>query len=193
MTEAPNAAPLPSEPAPQPVPRKDKRPTLTVKGDEFGIEFRKLINKAAERSGLSQAKWVAEVLTREAHRVVSGGNRTPSDSPGALPAVLPAAVADQRFEEINATLRELAAGISRITPPSNPSSFEDETSPASTPTATPHTPQRTPWWARILRPSKEREFSESQAGSQSIALTPNSADGVEVWAAPTMGRMRAVD
>src|SRR5215218_2796877 len=42
--------------------RKDQRPTLTFKGDEFGPEFRALINKAAERAGMSQSQFVAETL-----------------------------------------------------------------------------------------------------------------------------------
>ena len=59
--------------------RKDKRPTLTYKGDEFGPEFRALVNKAAERSGMSQAAFVAETLRREAQRILKG---TPADTPG---------------------------------------------------------------------------------------------------------------
>ena len=58
--------------------RKDKRPTLTYKGEEFGPEFRALVNKAAERSGMSQAAFVAETLRREAQRILKG---TPADTP----------------------------------------------------------------------------------------------------------------
>ena len=32
-----------------PPPRRDKRPTLTLKGDEFTPEFRSLLNKAQRR------------------------------------------------------------------------------------------------------------------------------------------------
>jgi hypothetical protein len=62
--------------------RKDKRPTLTLKGEEFGPEFRALINKAAERAGMTQSAFVAETLTREAQRIIKG---TPQDTPTDTP------------------------------------------------------------------------------------------------------------
>ena len=69
--------------------RKDTRPTLTLKSEAFTPEFRTLINKAAERSNQTQAEWAAEVLRREAQRVVKetqGGVRdTPSGNPTGNP------------------------------------------------------------------------------------------------------------
>ena len=90
--------------APLSTPRKDRRPTLTLKGDEFGVEFRALVNKAAERQGMTQAKWVAEVLTREAQRVVTG---TPADNP-ALPVA-----DDQRFAAVEQSIANLRAMVGK--------------------------------------------------------------------------------
>src|SRR5918998_4140953 len=74
-------------PTDTPKKRKDLRPTLTFKGEEFGPEFRTLINKAAERAGMSQAQFVAETLRREAQRIIKGNPPdTPQDNP-ALPVV----------------------------------------------------------------------------------------------------------
>ena len=51
---------------------KDKRPTLTVKGEAFTPEFRAKLNKAARRRGQTQAQFVAEVLEQAATRVLTG-------------------------------------------------------------------------------------------------------------------------
>lgn len=63
----------------------DKRPSLTVKGAEFGPEFRALVNKAAKRKGVTQAAFVAEALSQAARRVLSG-----DDTPEGIPASTPA-------------------------------------------------------------------------------------------------------
>jgi hypothetical protein len=74
-------------PTDTPKKRKDLRPTLTFKGEEFGPEFRTLINKAAERAGMSQAQFVAETLHREAQRIIKGApDANPIDTP-AVPAL----------------------------------------------------------------------------------------------------------
>jgi hypothetical protein len=65
---------------------------LAFKGEEFGPEFRALINKAAERAGMSQAQFVAEMLRREAQRIIKG---TPADTPEGTPT-LPAVKARRR-------------------------------------------------------------------------------------------------
>jgi hypothetical protein len=89
--------------------RKDKRPTLTYKGEEFGPEFRALINKAAQRCGMSQAAFVAETLRREAQRVLKG---TPIDNPGDTPT-LPT-VQSERLEAHERAINELAAQVRKL-------------------------------------------------------------------------------
>src|SRR5215218_3697843 len=94
-------------PQDNPKKRKDQRPTLTFKGDEFGPEFRALINKAAERSGMSQAQFVAETLRREAQRVLKG---TPSDIPQDNPTTLPA-IPTERLDAQDRRIEDLADQI----------------------------------------------------------------------------------
>lgn len=92
-------------------PRKaDKRPTLTLKGDGFTPEFRALLNKAAKRRGMTQAAFVAEVLDREARKVLQGG--TPSDNPEDNPP--PPAVLE-RVEETDKRVAELADQVRKLT------------------------------------------------------------------------------
>jgi hypothetical protein len=89
--------------------RKDKRPTLTYKGDEFGPEFRALVNKAAERSGMSQAAFVAETLRREAQRILKG---TPGDTP-AEASMLPVVHAE-RLDAQERAITDLAEQVRRL-------------------------------------------------------------------------------
>src|SRR3954451_8353127 len=93
-------------PQDNPKKRKDQRPTLTFKGEEFGPEFRALINKAAERAGMSQAQFVAETLRREAHRIIKG---TPTDTPESTPT-LPA-IQTERLDAQDRRIGELANQI----------------------------------------------------------------------------------
>ena len=98
--------------APRKAPRKtDKRPTLTLKGDGFTPEFRALLNKAAKRKDMTQAAFVAEVLDREARKVLQGGG-TPSDNPADNPP--PPAVLE-RVEETDKRVAELAEQVRRLT------------------------------------------------------------------------------
>src|SRR3954467_10078819 len=90
-------------PQDNPKKRKDQRPTLTFKGEEFGPEFRALINKAAERAGMSQAQFVAEPLRREAPPISKG---TPADAPEGPPA-LPA-IPTERLDAQDRRITELA-------------------------------------------------------------------------------------
>lgn len=62
---------------------QDRRPTLTLKGDDFTPEFRALLNKAAKRAGTTQAAFAADVLAAAARRVLAGDNPhgTPTDNP----------------------------------------------------------------------------------------------------------------
>lgn len=64
----------------------DRRPTLTLKGEEFTPEFRSLLNKAAKKVGKTQAAFAAEVLAAASRRVLSG---TPDDTPSSTPPVNP--------------------------------------------------------------------------------------------------------
>jgi len=89
--------------------RADRRPTLTVKGDAFTPEFRAVINKAAKKKGQTQAEFVAEVLDREARRVLSG---TPEDNP--QDAAPPPAVVE-RMEKTDEKVAELADQVRRLT------------------------------------------------------------------------------
>jgi hypothetical protein len=89
--------------------RKDKRPTLTYKGEEFGFEFRILVNKAAERSGMSQAAFVAETLRREAQRILKG---TPADTPGEA-STLPVVHAE-RLDAQERAITDLADQVRRL-------------------------------------------------------------------------------
>jgi hypothetical protein len=89
--------------------RKDQRPTLTFKGDEFGPEFRALINKAAERAGMNQAQFVAETLRREAQRIIKG---TPENTPESNPT-LPA-IPTERLDAQDRRISELADQIRRL-------------------------------------------------------------------------------
>jgi hypothetical protein len=89
--------------------RKDKRPTLTYKGDEFGPEFRALVNKAAARSGMSQAAFVAETLRLEAQRILKG---TPADTP-AEASKLPVVHAE-RLDAQERAIVDLADQVRRL-------------------------------------------------------------------------------
>lgn len=59
----------------------DKRPTLTLKGDEFTPEFRSLLNKAAKKAGKTQAAFAAEALAEAARRVLTGAPIEPAEVP----------------------------------------------------------------------------------------------------------------
>ena len=89
--------------------RKDLRPTLTFKGEEFGPEFRALINKAAERAGMSQAQFVAETLRREAQRIIKG---IPDANPIDTPAV--PALQTERLDRQERLIGELAEQVRRL-------------------------------------------------------------------------------
>lgn len=91
--------------------RADRRPTLTLKGDQFGPEFRALLNKAAKKKGQTQAEFVAEVLDRESRRVLSG---TPEDNPTDTPEAPPPAVIEH-MKETDKRVAELADQVRRLT------------------------------------------------------------------------------
>jgi uncharacterized protein (DUF1778 family) len=90
--------------------KTDRRPTLTLKGDEFGPEFRALLNKAAKKAGKTQAAFAAEVLDREARRVLRGD---PLDTPDSTPAPSPAII--ERVDATDKRLDELTAQLQRLT------------------------------------------------------------------------------
>lgn len=90
--------------------RTDRRPTLTLKGDQFTPEFRALLNKAAKRKGMTQAEFVADVMDREARKVLTGGT-TPEDPKDAPPP--PALV--QRLEDTDKQVQDLAAQVRKLT------------------------------------------------------------------------------
>lgn len=88
--------------------KADTRPTLTIKGEAFTAEFRALVNKAAKRSNMTQAAFVAEVLDREARKVLQGTPPdTPADNPP--PAVLEKVAATEKL------VTELAEQVRRLT------------------------------------------------------------------------------
>jgi uncharacterized protein (DUF1778 family) len=87
--------------------KADARPTLTLKGDGFTAEFRALLNKAAKRKGMTQAAFVAEVLDREARKVLQGVTDNMADTPPP-PAVLEkVAETDKRVAELADQVRLL--------------------------------------------------------------------------------------
>lgn len=89
--------------------KADRRPTLTFKGDAFTPEFRAIINKAAKKRGLTQAEFVAEVLDREARKVLQGTpTSTPEDTPPP-PAIV------ERIEDTDKKVAELADQVRRLT------------------------------------------------------------------------------
>lgn len=104
-----------------PPPRRDKRPTLTLKGDEFTPEFRSLLNKAAKKAGKTQAEFAAETLAAAARRVLSG---TPEDNPPDNPAPPPAviqnleerqAATDAKLDKATQTIADLADQVRALT------------------------------------------------------------------------------
>ena len=103
----------------------DRRPTLTLKGDEFTPEFRSLLNKAAKKDGKTQAAFAAQVLAAAARRVLSGNpDDTPDGNPSApTPAVLAQiedtqkrqAATDAKLDKATATIEALAAQVQALT------------------------------------------------------------------------------
>lgn len=98
-------------------PKRDARPTLTLKGDGFTPEFRSLLNKAAKKAGKTQAEFAAEALAAAARRVLSG---TPDDNPTDNPAPPPAVLSQiedtqKRQAETDAKLAELADQVRALT------------------------------------------------------------------------------
>ena len=91
-------------------PRRDKRPTLTLKGDEFTPEFRSLLNKAAKKAGKTQAEFAAEALAAAARRILSGN---PDDTPSAPPPAVLAQIEDTQ-KRIEATDAKLDAATQTI-------------------------------------------------------------------------------
>lgn len=87
---------------------KDKRPTLTVKGDVFTPEFRAKLNKAARKRGQTQAQFVAEVLEQAATRVLTG-QAEDAEAEAPTPALV------KRMEETDAKLEALAAQVQALT------------------------------------------------------------------------------
>lgn len=69
-------------------PKLKRRPTLTFKGSEFTPVFRRLLNTAAKKRGMTQAAFAAEVLDREARRALTGNPpSTPDGTPRRFPEV----------------------------------------------------------------------------------------------------------
>lgn len=92
----------------------DRRPTLTLKGDEFSPEFRSLLNKAAKKVGKTQAAFAAEVLSAASRRVLSGNSDdTPEGNPSAPPPAVLAQIEDTQ-KRIEATDAKLDAATRTI-------------------------------------------------------------------------------
>lgn len=101
---------------------RDNRPTLTLKGAGFTPEFRSLLNKAAKKTGKTQAEFAAEVLAAAARRALSDSN--PQDNPPDNPP--PATVqqledmraavqaADLKAEETRKTVQDLAQKVQQL-------------------------------------------------------------------------------
>ena len=89
--------------------RADRRPTMTFKGDAFTPEFRAIVNKAAKKRGQTQAEFVAEVLDREARKILS--NTPPETQQNAPPP--PAII--ERIEDTDKKLTDLAEQVRKLT------------------------------------------------------------------------------
>lgn len=97
--------------------RRDKRPTLTLKGDEFTPEFRSLLNKAAKKAGKTQAEFAAEALAAAARRALSGNpEHNPDGTPPAPPPAVLAQIEDtqKRIEATDAKLDMATKTISDL-------------------------------------------------------------------------------
>lgn len=95
----------------------DRRPTLTLKGDEFSPEFRSLLNKAAKKAGKTQAAFAAEVLSAASRRVLSGNpDDTPDSNPSATPPAVLAQIEDtqKRIDATDAKLDKATATIEAL-------------------------------------------------------------------------------
>ena len=101
--------------------RRDKRPTLTLKGDEFTPEFRSLLNKAAKKAGKTQAEFAAETLAAAARRILAGTpDDTPTDNPAPPPAVIQnleerQAATDAKLDKATQTIADLADQVRALT------------------------------------------------------------------------------
>ena len=98
---------------------KDKRPTLTVKGDMFTPEFRGKINKAAKLRGQTQAQFVAEALEQAATRVLTGKAEDPAPTPALVERMeaTDAAIAAQakRMQTTEEKLEHIASQLEALT------------------------------------------------------------------------------
>ena len=74
----------------------DRRPAMTIKGDEITPEFRAVITKAAKRAGMTQSAWVVQRLGDLARRELAGD---PDEAP--VPAIVPPAVIDGLRKEVD--------------------------------------------------------------------------------------------
>lgn len=100
----------PSTPSDTPKKRKDARPTITLKGERFDAEFRRLINGAAKRAGSTQSDWIADTLVSAAQRVLKG--LPVENDVGAAP---PPAVMTERLDEQGRRLEALASQVEALT------------------------------------------------------------------------------
>lgn len=94
----------------------DRRPALTVKGEEITPEFRALINKAAKKLGKTQAVYLVDTMTRDAQRVLKG-----EEEQGTTEALPPALLntfrkeVDRCMAEVTAATRQEAAEVAAAT------------------------------------------------------------------------------
>ena len=72
----------------------DRRPTLTLKGEEITPEFRSLMNKAAKKAGTTQVAFAVEAIAAAARQILTGEIQDQAKAP-------PPAVIDGLREEID--------------------------------------------------------------------------------------------
>ena len=77
----------------------DRRPAMTIKGDEITPEFRAVITKAAKRAGMTQSAWVVQRLGDLARRELAG---EPDEAP--VPAIVPPAVIEKLSDRLRTEL-----------------------------------------------------------------------------------------
>lgn len=89
--------------------RRDARPTITLKGDRFDAEFRRLVNGAAKKAGQTQSDWIADTLTAAAQRVLKGQSPTIDE-----PQATPPAVMTERLDQQDKRLEALAKQVEML-------------------------------------------------------------------------------
>jgi hypothetical protein len=105
-TTTPDDDAPPDTPRSTPPKRRDRRPTMTLKGDGFGPELRALLSRAARVRGMTQAELAEELLRDGAQRILRGEPVAGGDAGAGLPAPI--------ADKLEATTEAVAALAERL-------------------------------------------------------------------------------